>query len=126
MSSASTEEFELSPSQFIQIEFTKTWQWRIDTDPELAASLGLLFERRSKHVLDPRSLQSFQNRLNWVDAALCRIKTGITQTQIDNDLSKDEQLSLELYIKQLTDYVTYTRNYKGYLVCVNRLEGPTN
>ena len=63
MSSASTEEFELSPSQFIQIEFTKTWQWRIDTDPELAASLGLLFERRSKHVLDPRSFTIISTKI---------------------------------------------------------------
>jgi uncharacterized protein (DUF885 family) len=95
----------------------------VDTDPELAASLGLLSRRRSKHALDPRSLQSFEQRLAWVQRALERIESGITPEQIERYLTKDEQLSLELYKLQLHDYVTYNK-YKAYLCCVNRLEGP--
>ena len=114
----------LTPSEFVEKEFASTWQWRIDTDPELAASLGMLSQRRSKHALDPRSTKSFEQRLDWVTRALERIKTGITPEQVKKDLTKDEQLSHELYVMQLTDYVTYTRRYKAYLCCVNRLEGP--
>lgn len=114
----------MTPSEFIAKEFASTWQWRIETDPEFAASLGMLARRRSTHPLDPRSLQSFEQRLQWVERALDRIKTGITPEQIDNDLTKDERLSLELYVKQLSDYVTYTAKHKAYLCCVNRLEGP--
>jgi uncharacterized protein (DUF885 family) len=114
----------LSPSEFVAKEYASSWQWRIDTDPELAASLGMLSRRRSKHALDPRSLQSFEQRLNWVDRALERIRTGITPEQVKNDLTKEEQLSYELYVQQLSDYATYTRKHKAYLCCVNRLEGP--
>jgi uncharacterized protein (DUF885 family) len=113
-----------SPSEFVANEFATTWQWRIDTDPELAASLGMLSRRRSKHALDPRSLDSFTQRLSWVQRALDRILTGITPQQIENDLTPDERLSLELYTLQLTEYVTYTKKHKAYLCCVNRLEGP--
>lgn len=114
----------MTPSEFIAKEFASTWQWRIDTDPELAASLGMLARRRSKHPLDPRSLESFAQRLQWVERALERIKAGITPEQVEKDLTKDERLSHELYVKQLTDYVTYTQKHKAYLCCVNRLEGP--
>jgi uncharacterized protein (DUF885 family) len=114
---------ELTPSEFLEKEYAATWQWRIDTDPELAASLGMLTRRRSKHALDPRSIESFERRLKWIDGALERIKTGITKDQVDK-LPKDERLSYELYVMQLTDYITYTRKYKAYLCCVNRLEGP--
>lgn len=114
----------LSPSEFIANEFATTWQWRIDTDPELAASLGMLSRRRSKHALDPRSLDSFTQRLMWVQRALDRITTGITPKQMEHDLTPDERLSLELYTIQLTDYVTYTKKHRSYLCCVNRLEGP--
>ena len=43
-----------SPSDFVAHEFAATWQWRIETDPELAAALGMLSRRRSQHALDPR------------------------------------------------------------------------
>jgi uncharacterized protein (DUF885 family) len=114
----------MSPSDFVAQEFAATWQWRIDTDPELAAALGMLSRRRSKHALDPRSLESFEQRLSWVDRALQRINNGITQDEIKECLTKDEQLSLDLYVKQLEDYTTYTKKHKSYLCCVNRLEGP--
>mmetsp|Transcript_27843 Transcript_27843/g.61314 ORF Transcript_27843/g.61314 Transcript_27843/m.61314 type:complete len:637 (-) Transcript_27843:2906-4816(-) len=113
-----------SPSDFVAQEFAATWQWRIDTDPELAASLGMLSRRRSTHALDPRSPESFEQRLSWVDRALERIKKGITPEQVTNHLSKEERLSLDLYLEQLEDYTRYTRKYKSYLCCVNRLEGP--
>jgi len=109
--------------KFLQDEMASTWQWRIDTDPELAASLGLLSSRRSTHVLDPRSLSSFQRRLDWVQHALQRIKNGITEDQIQL-LSPQERLSYNLYVSQLEDYVRNTVEYKAYLCCVNRLEGP--
>lgn len=114
----------MTPAQFVAKEFASTWQWRIETDPELAASLGMLARRRSKHPLDPRSLESFEQRMQWVERALDRIKTGITPEQIEKDLTKDERLSHELYVMQLSDYVTYTKKHKAYLCCVNRLEGP--
>jgi uncharacterized protein (DUF885 family) len=113
----------LTPSEFLEKEYAATWQWRIDTDPELAASLGMLTRRRSKHALDPRSVESFEQRLNWIHGALERIKTGITKEQVEN-LPNDEKLSYELFVMQLTDYLSYTRKYKAYLCCVNRLEGP--
>lgn len=114
----------MTPSEFIQKEFESTWQWRIDTDPELAASLGMLARRRSTHALDPRSSQSFDQRLQWVEKALERIQDGLTPEQVEKGLSKDERLSHELYVKQLSEYVEYTRLHKAYLCCVNRLEGP--
>jgi uncharacterized protein (DUF885 family) len=117
-------ELVMTPSEFVAKEFASTWQWRIETDPELAASLGMLARRRSKHPLDPRSLESFEQRMQWVERSLDRIQTGITPEQIEKDLTKDERLSHELYVKQLSDYVTYTKKHKAYLCCVNRLEGP--
>ena len=115
----------MSPaSDIVEKEFAATWQWRIDTDPELAASLGMLSRRRSKHALDPRSLDSFDQRLAWVKKALERIKDGITPEQIENQLTEEERLSLKLYTQQLEDYTHYTSLHKAYFCCVNRLEGP--
>mmetsp|Transcript_18640 Transcript_18640/g.53587 ORF Transcript_18640/g.53587 Transcript_18640/m.53587 type:complete len:633 (-) Transcript_18640:45-1943(-) len=104
-------------------QMASTWQWRIDTDPELAAGLGLLHHRRSKHAIDPRSLDSFARRLAWMESALKRIQDGISAEQVD-DLSTDDKLSYQLYVEQLTDYIKYTKEHKAYLCCINRLEGP--
>ena len=112
----------VTAQSFLQNEMTSTWQWRLDTDPELAASLGLLKSRRSKHALDPRSPTSFKHRLEWVENALTRIKEGMTSNDIDS-LDKEDRLSYELYVNQLTDYVRYTKEHKTYLMCINRLEG---
>lgn len=100
-----------------------TFQWRIDTDPELAASLALLQQRRSKHAIDPRSLNSFQSRLSWVKAALDRINNAISPDDVDK-FDSNGRLSYLLYVSQLEDYVKYTSKHKAYLCCVNRLEGP--
>ena len=105
-------------------EMASTWQWRIDTDPELAAGLGLLHHRRSKHAIDPRSLDSFARRLAWMEGALERIRDGLSADQVENDLSADDKLSYKLYVEQLTDYIKYTKQHKAYLCCINRLEGP--
>jgi uncharacterized protein (DUF885 family) len=113
-----------SPSEFLAAEMAATWQWRIDTDPELAASLGMLSRRRSRHALDPRSVPSFARRAAWMERALDRITAGLTPEQIDTSLTSDERLSYELYRSQLNDYVTYTGKHRAYLCCVNRLEGP--
>ena len=107
------------PAQVLKDEMASTWQWRIDTDPELAASLGLLTSRRSTHALDPRSPESFAQRLEWMEKALIRI-----QAISKNRLSQDDLLSYELYVAQLTDYVSYTKKHRTYLCCINRLEGP--
>ena len=104
----------------LRAEMAATWQWRIDTDPELAASLGLLSVRRSTHALDPRSLESFAKRHQWLQAALTRVREKVQRM----DLHEADQLSYDLYVQQLTDYVTFTPKYKAYLCCVNRLEGP--
>ena len=104
-----------------QNEMAATWQWRLDTDPELAASLGLLSSRRSTHALDPRSPKSFDQRLRWIEQALARTKP---MTCMLHTLSPVEQLSWNLYVAQLQDYVRYTKHHKTYLCCVNRLEGP--
>lgn len=112
-----------SPSEFLASEMAATWQWRIDTDPELAASLGLLKQRRSQHALDPRSPESFEKRIDWIERALERITTGLSPDQV-SQLSDANRLSYELYVCQLDDYAKYTRKYKAYLCCINRLEGP--
>jgi uncharacterized protein (DUF885 family) len=113
----------MNPSEFLQQEMESTWLWRIDTDPELAASLGFLAKRRSKHALDPRSPESFLKRLEWIERALERLEQGLTPQRVSK-LSEDDRLSHELYIAQLTDYMRYTRKHKAYLCCINRLEGP--
>ena len=111
------------PNKYLQDEMENTFQWRIDTDPELAASIGLLKARRSSHAIDPRSLSSFQARLAWVTGALTRIQDGISAEQVDTFTAED-RLSYHLYVSQLTDYVRYTSVHKAYLMCINRLEGP--
>jgi len=113
-----------SPTELLlQNEMEATWQWRIDTDPELAASLGLLSKRRSKHAIDPRSPKSFQDRLAWVQLAVCRLEDGITPEKV-KELLPPARLSYQLYLAQLTDYVAYTTTHKAYFMCINRLEGP--
>ena len=107
------------PAQLLKDEMAATWQWRIDTDPELAASLGLLTSRRSTHALDPRSPESFAQRLEWIEKALTRIQAVDTKDLYDDDL-----LSYQLYAGQLADYVTYTKKHRTFLCCINRLEGP--
>jgi uncharacterized protein (DUF885 family) len=120
-SSSCTSNMETTSSQVLRKEFEATWQWRIDTDPELAASLGFLSQRRSTHALDPRSLLSFQQREGWLKQALLRLETTIQRDDLDTE---EDKLSYDLYRKQLQDYVTFTPQHKAYLCCVNRLEGP--
>jgi uncharacterized protein (DUF885 family) len=110
-----------SSSKILQDEMKATWQWRIETDPELAASTGMLSIRRSTHVLDPRSLDSFAMRLSWLEAALDRVKKQVNRDELKDDT---EKLSYDLYLQQLEDYVTLMPKHKTYLCCVNRLEGP--
>mmetsp|Transcript_6099 Transcript_6099/g.12749 ORF Transcript_6099/g.12749 Transcript_6099/m.12749 type:complete len:631 (-) Transcript_6099:62-1954(-) len=112
-----------SPSVILHSEMASTWQWRLDTDPELAASLGLLSRRRSTHALDPRSLASFDSRLKWIEDALSRLIRSLSEEDVAG-LSDEDRLSYTLYRAQLTDYVKYTKAHRGYLCCVNRLEGP--
>lgn len=107
-------------TEILHQEMTKTWNWRVDTDPELAASLGLLSQRCSTHAVDPRSFDSFQKRLLFLNNALDNIKISVNR----NELNIQDQLSYDLYIQQLTDYVTFTPKYKAYMCCINRLEGP--
>lgn len=108
--------------KILRAEMASTWQWRIETDPELAASLGFLSVRRSTHALDPRSLKSFEQRQGWLKQALRRVTTAVQR----DDLTAFDKLSYDLYVKQLTDYVTFAPQHKAYLLCVNRLEGPQN
>jgi uncharacterized protein (DUF885 family) len=106
--------------ELLEQEYASTWQWRIDTDPELAASIGILSRRRSTHALDPRSLTSFQQRLEWVQQALTRVEAIST----DDLLNNSQKLTYQLYVEQLSEYVAYTTKHKAYLCCINRLEGP--
>lgn len=112
--------FASDASKILRDHMAATWQWRIDTDPELAASLGFLSMRRSTHALDPRSLKSFEQREEWLKQALKRVLETVRYDDLDNF----DKLSYDLYLKQLTDYVTFTPHHKAYLLCVNRLEGP--
>ena len=109
----------MNAKDLLQNEYAKTWQWRIDTDPELAASMGMLSRRRSSHALDPRSLKSFEQRLEWVEKALARVR-DIDITSLD----ERDSLIYELYEEQLMNYVSYTKKHRAYLCCVNRMEGP--
>jgi len=106
----------------ILAECAACWQWRIDTDPELAVSIGWLEKRRSTHALDPRSLESFDQRLAWVTEAKKRFESLLAKNDL-NSLPKDLKLTAELYLDQLNDY---TNNFKHrtFLSCVNRMEGP--
>ena len=109
-----------SSDERLRAEMAACWQWRIDTDPELAASLGFLSHRRSTHALDPRSLESFRQRHEWLRQALSRV-----QERVDREtLNAFDKLSYDLFVKQLQDYVTFTPKHKAFLLCVNRLEGP--
>jgi|UPI000581A234 uncharacterized protein (DUF885 family) len=110
-----------SSSENLQEEMALTWQWRIDTDPELAAAMGLLSTRRSTHALDPRSLASFQQRLEWLRAALQRVHANVSRDDLRDE---QEQLSYDIYVTQLSDYIRFTPWHKSYLCCLNRLEGP--
>jgi uncharacterized protein (DUF885 family) len=107
-------------SERLRKEMAETWQWRIDTDPELAAAMGLLSQRRSTHALDPRSLASFANRLQWLETALKRVQEIVAREDLKDEA---EKLSYDLYCKQLSDYCTFTPKYKTYVCCINRLEG---
>ena len=94
---------------FLRSEMQATWQWRVDTDPELAASLGLLSSRRSTHALDPRSIDSFRDRLAWVKGALARVEVAIPDDDAERLLeSEEDRLSRTLYVAQLRDYVRCT------------------
>lgn len=104
----------------LRSEMAATWRWRIDTDPELAAALGLLSRRRSGHALDPRSPGSFAHRCAWLRRALARVRETVDRAR----LNPSDRLSHDLYVKQLQDYITFTPQHKAYLLCVNRLEGP--
>ena len=104
----------------LRAEMAATWQWRIETDPELAAALGFLAHRRSVHALDPRSVQSFQQRQEWLQKALTRVLDTVQR----ENLTPFNQLSYDLYVMQLQDYVTFVPKHKAYLCCINRLEGP--
>jgi uncharacterized protein (DUF885 family) len=116
------EEEERSSRDVLHAEMAATWQWRIDTDPELAAALGCLSQRMKTHALDPRSRASFQARLSFVQGALERITTQVFR----DELTPLDQLSYDLYVQQLTDYCTFTPKHMAYLNAINRLEGPQN
>ena len=110
-----------SSSEILQREMQETWQWRMDTDPEFAAAMGLLSTRRSSHALDPRSLESFEQRLQCMKAALHRAKSTVKREELSD---QQEILSYDIYVQQLSDYIQYTPLHKSYLCCINRLEGP--
>jgi uncharacterized protein (DUF885 family) len=111
-----------SSTEILHTEMASMWRWRIEMDPELAASLGFLSIRTSTHALDPRSVVSFQNRNKYIQQSLHRIQKTINR----NELNKDDQLSYDLFVQQLTDYITYSPKHMAFLNCINRLEGPQN
>ncbi|GMH59679.1 hypothetical protein TL16_g02881 [Triparma laevis f. inornata] len=86
----------------------------------MAVSLGLLHERRSVHSLDPRSVESFEQRLEYVKKSLDTVKELVEK---EGTLEPDTQLSVELYVDQLETYLENSK-YNSHLSCVNRLEGP--
>ena len=108
-------------ARILHHEMAATWQWRIETDPELAAASGLLSHRKSQHALDPRSMQSFANRIEWLKKALERVNSTVDRNELKDP---QDQLSYELYVQQLKDYTQFTPLHRAYLCCVNRLEGP--
>jgi len=98
----------------------------MDTDPELAVSLGQLSIRRSTHALDPRSPASFTDRLKYMKAALARFQALVDSNAAGvKQFSESKQLSVELYIDQLQTYVDNAK-FQTYLCCLNRMEGPQN
>ena len=108
-------------SDKLREEMAACWQWRMETDPELAAAMGLLSKRHATHALDPRSLDSFAQRLAWLQAALDRVRNNIKREELDDE---SDRLSYDLYVGQLSDYCSFTPKHKAYLCCINRLEGP--
>jgi uncharacterized protein (DUF885 family) len=106
----------------INAEIAECWQWRMDTDPELAAALGFLDKRRSTHALDPRSPSSFEDRLAYMKEALARFQ-ALLETGSVESLSESKRLSVDLYVDQLETYVANSK-YRTYLCCLNRMEGP--
>jgi uncharacterized protein (DUF885 family) len=111
-------------TEILHAEMAAMWQWRMETDPELAAALGFLSVRNnnSTHALDPRSVDSFQCRCAYIQQSLERIQSSVKR----EELNTDDQLSLDLYVQQLSDYVEYSPKHMAYLNCINRLEGPQN
>ena len=94
---------------------------RLDVSPELAASLGLLPVRRSSHSLDPRSAQSFADRLEYIKRSLKDLEDLIESVGGIENVEK--RLSVELFRDQLKTYVENAK-YESHLACINRLEGP--
>ncbi|GMH94042.1 hypothetical protein TrST_g4058 [Triparma strigata] len=103
--------------------FRECWQWRLDVSPELAVSLGLLHERRSTHALDPRSVESFEQRLEYVRKSLASVKELVEKEGGMDAIPSSTKLSVELYVDQLETYLENSK-YQSHLSCVNRLEGP--
>lgn len=108
-------------SELLHREMAACWRWRIETDPELAASFGLSSQRRQSTALDPRSSDSFDRRLSWLRGALDRVQTRIRREDLRD---ADDRLSYDLYVQQLSDYCHYTPRHRAHLCCINRLEGP--
>ena len=116
-----------SSTEVLHTEMAALWQWRMETDPELAAALGFLSIRtgstnNSTHALDPRSVDSFQCRYQYIQASLERIQSSVKR----EELNLEDQLSYDLYVQQLSDYIEYSPKHMAYLNCINRLEGPQN
>ena len=109
-------------TEVLHTEMAAMWRWRIETDPELAAALGFLSTRNSTHALDPRSVDSFQCRLAYIQQSFERIQTSVKR----EELNPDDQLSYDLYVQQLSDYIEFSPKHMAYLNCINRLEGPQN
>jgi uncharacterized protein (DUF885 family) len=109
-------------TEILHTEMAAMWQWRMETDPELAAALGFLSVRSSTHALDPRSVESFDCRLAYIQQSFERVKSSVKR----EELNPDDQLSYDLYVQQLADYIEYSPKHMAYLNCINRLEGPQN
>ena len=79
----------------------------MDTDPELAVALGQLSSRRSSHALDPRSPQSFADRLKYLTLARSRFEALVASSDPSEraGLSPSKRLSVELYLDQLETYI---------------------
>ena len=89
-------------------ECASLWQFRIDQDPELAAAIGCLPQRQASHALDPRSLESFEERSRHVSAAKKRFDILLTEGDLEA-LHPDLKLTAELFVDQLNDYC---KNFK--------------
>lgn len=100
-------------------------QWRLDVSPELAVSLGLLHERRSTHALDPRSVESFEQRLEYVRKSLASVKELVEKEGGMDAIPSSTKLSVELYVDQLETYLENSK-YQSHLSCVNRRDFDKN